>query len=428
MKMRRITAAFPILATTLFVSPGCESSANSDTPVATDAGAVSDTRAAMIDTNNGGGCQATRVPVALNELTPLGYAPSDLMALLGPPRAAELHYRDVTGDGLSRFPDTAATTLHVTSVFDPSRTFFVDLAPEPENPSPTVPCDDYLLLGVQFTLTSDDGAFAETLAADFNTKQIPDRLISAISIAAKDKRGTFALSTAGANDGAQFTYGFRQTFLAGAWLGRVDAYYIGSTRPGAFEGPPFAEWGSGPCAAGSTPIAQDGSADATLAAQAIAVITNAPVALAFGDGTRTVARLAYPQPAIACRVEDRQILQEPEGTILLPGPVTITTDDGRWSATLGAIGSGHVTSGALSSLRVYYNAPNLQTLAPAEFATFYGFSGVDFTNHVKARLGFGVDYDVANQRAIGGNFEIWGVFSDSSPLGSQILGATVGGP
>jgi hypothetical protein len=39
-----------------------------------------------------------------------------------------------------------------------------------------------------------------------------------------------------------------------------------------------------------------------------------------------------------------------------------------------------------------------------------------------------VDYDVANQRAIGGNFEIWGGFSDSSPLGSQILGATVGGP
>jgi hypothetical protein len=407
---------------TLLAMPSCGSKSNSDTYVAIDASSMARSRDA------GGSCLSSRISVSLNEVTPLGYAPSDVMALLGPTRTAELHYRDVAGDGLARFPGTATSTIHVTSEFDPSRSFFVDLSSDPNNPPPpSVLCEDYLLLGVRLTLTSDDGAFDEILTTEFYTKQLPDRLNSWVGIPANDKRGTFALSTVGANDGDRFTYSVRQTFLAGAWLGRVDANYDAVGRPAVFTDSPFAEWGSAPCEAGSTPIVEDGTAYAKLAAQAISTITSVPVPLAFSDGTRTVARLSYPPSPIACRVEDRQFLQEPEGTILLPSPITVTTDDGRWSGTLGTTGVGHVATGTLSSLRVYYNAPDLQTLPPDEFTTFYGFSGVDFTNYARARLGFLVDYDVASQRVVAGTFEIWGVFSNTSTRGSTILGATVGG-
>jgi hypothetical protein len=347
------------------------------------------------------------------------------MAFLGPPRSAELRFRDVASDGLARVPGTTSTTIHVKSELDVARSFFVALAPNPDNPPPpSVVCEDYLLLGVRFTLTSDDGAFDEILDDELIVKQLPDRLTSAVSLSAKDMRGTFSLSTP--NGVSQFVYSFRQTFLAGAWLGRVDASDINSLmlKPHV-EGPPFAEWGSAPCLAGSTPILQDGSTRATLAAQAISTIAKAPVSLSFSDGTRAVARLSYAASPIACQVEDRQYLAEPEGTILLPSPITVVTDDGRWSSTLNATGVGHVATGALSDLRVYYNGT--QILAPADFATFYGFTRVDFTNHAKARLNFSVDYDVASQSAKSGHLGIWGVFSDTGTLGSQILEATVGG-
>lgn len=423
MKRREVAATCALLTAAMLGLPGCGSGTNDDTHVAIDAGEPPGSHHAAIDAGHGGRCLSSRTPVSLAEVTPLGYAASDVMALLGPPRAATLRYRDVAGDGFVRLPDTAGTTIHVTAEFDPARTFFVDLAPDPDAPPPpSVPCDDYLLLGVNLTLTSDDGAFDEILDAEFITKQVPERLHAWINVAAKDMRGSFSLATT--NGGGQFNYSFRQTFLHGTWLGRVDANDLNSIKK-SFEGGPFADWGSAPCVAGSTPILQDGSAYATLAAQAIDTIANAPVALSFSDGTYARARVSYPPSRLACRVEDPQFLVEPEGTILLPDPITVATDDGRWTATLDATGVGHVDTGTLSSLRVYYNGT--QTLAPAEFAAFYGFTGVDFTNHTKARLSFSVDYDVASQSAIGGGFNIWGVFSDASTLGSTVLDASVGG-
>lgn len=110
------------------------------------------------ETADGPTCKATTTDVAMDAATPIGVVPADVLTAV--PAAED-----------TVFSYTDGTTSDLALTFTPGTTArFVDLEPDyPDTGETTaigIICDDYVAIDADFTFTTADGVFAESLSGE----------------------------------------------------------------------------------------------------------------------------------------------------------------------------------------------------------------------------------------------------------------------
>lgn len=105
----------------------------------------------------GSSCDETRAPLALDEVSPLGFSAAELLARLPASETVPLTYSD-------------ASVTELTLTYAPAASAeFVDLEPKPSDGSIETlmyaVCEDLVEVGVDVTLSTADGLFDEALEA-----------------------------------------------------------------------------------------------------------------------------------------------------------------------------------------------------------------------------------------------------------------------
>ena len=126
-------------------------------------------------------CEESSYDVGLSEVTALGFAASDVVALLAGPREAELVYADghSTTVTLSAAHDGGAVTYtHRTSV------------------DGTTDCTDDLTVGVELSLLTSDGAFDELLPFEVSLSELGLGINPSLIQPIDELGGSFSLAAA----------------------------------------------------------------------------------------------------------------------------------------------------------------------------------------------------------------------------------------
>lgn len=105
-------------------------------------------------------CIATETDVALDEVSPLGFAPAEMLAQVPASDAAEFTYADASSTTLSLgfAPGTTATFVDLEADY-PDTGEVIDIG---------VICDDYVAVDVDLDFQTDDGVFDEALSSELH--------------------------------------------------------------------------------------------------------------------------------------------------------------------------------------------------------------------------------------------------------------------
>lgn len=133
-----------------------------------------------------GGCDETRTPLALDEVSALGFSAADLLGRLPASETVTLTYSDttITELALTYAPAAAAS--------------FVDLEPKPPSGGVQtlayIVCEDFVEVEVDLTLVTADGVFDESLAGPLRATAVESASLRA-ELPLDGTNGTFSINT-----------------------------------------------------------------------------------------------------------------------------------------------------------------------------------------------------------------------------------------
>ena len=348
-------------------------------------------------------CRDTRTPLELDEPSPLGFSPEDVLALAEGAHEVTLTY-DPGQKGTFHITP-ASTTANLTMVVErQGEAAFVESWPGPYScypPDSEEICPERVEVEVTVALRTDDGAFDERLpallVAESPVVESPTEVRLTAPVDLGSLEGSFAVSAVDFEPSEATDTTLQAAFGPGIFVGSVTGLILATGDEYGTTGyVTLADWGRGDC--GHDAALVDPEAEGVVSTTTLVETINlaSPLPVSWADGTATELSLSVSDlDAALCRGNLRWMgpdAPEPYESYVTTGTIELATTDGRWTTTQSVVLYATTTAGRLGTLALYL--ADGEPIPASDFETTYGLQGIDLDDFDAAGLGLEIVYRV----------------------------------
>ncbi len=354
-------------------------------------------------TTDGGSCEETAKPLALDEASAIGVTAEQILAFAEGTHEATLTYLpdSWSATAVALTPEGESTT--VTVVIEAQGTAaFIDSEPVERRADggPMIamdlgtPCQDYVAIDVSVRLTTADGALDETLDGKLVAYGESQAKLS-LPLELDALGGSFAVEVLEPEGGETVQTSVDVTFGTGVFVGDfggvIELIDGDATQAGLVT---YGSWGYGACESGMVP------AQGALEAGAVLDLLNeyTPLTVTWAEGATTELNLAATADGPVCVELADPVLDVEGGRYTLAAELSLDTEDGRLATARPVSVTIEASDGEITELGVSFATLDFTT--PQTFASTYGLSGVELGDHTDISLLLDLGYTVNEGEAV----------------------------
>ena len=339
-------------------------------------------------------CRDERTALELDEPSPLGFSPEDVLAVAEGTHEAALTYSSSQEGAFQLTPGGTSTTLTMVLERTGNATF-VQSWPGPDSCYPADSqeiCPDRLEVEVTVSLTTEDGAFDEQFAALLVAKS-PGETTLTVPLDLESLAGSFAVEVD--NDGKTALTTLDSVFAAGVFAGSVTGL-LQLERDGSHAETgyvTFAHWGRGDCPDDAALVDPEAEGVLSSAEPFDTINQTSPLSLTWADGTQTELTLnASDSGGPLCRSFSRLVERKQEDfeRYVIGGTIELATADGRWATTQPIEVCSAADAGELVTTSLYLAQD--EPVPRSEFEATFGLRDVDLGDFETAGLRLDIAY------------------------------------